>query len=170
MSDETLNAIIPALIALIGTLITVIIGVWQFRSNKKTERSQRYTQQQQDAYGGLWEKLEAVHIQLRVDRVNSDQHKQLVQDVNSYILKNAIYLDDEDHKIANQYLTQLRDYEQMIRSMDDDAMGEAWDSTAADIPVSTAENLQQFKLATEKLNAYRQQILEKCRKVMGGNL
>ncbi len=169
MSEDTLNAIVPALIALAGTLITVYIGIWQWRSTRNTERSQRYSQQQQDSYRGLWEKLEAVHIQLRVDRVDSDQHTKLVQDVNSYILKNAIYLDDADHTAANQYLKVLRDYEQLIREMGDDEMGEAWEITAS-IPTNTVEHVQKFKQTSETLDHYRQQILEKCRKVLSGNI
>lgn len=120
MSESTLQAVIPALIALVGTLLTVLVGLWQWRKQSSLQHSSQFVSDQQAAYKALWEKLEDAHIKLRVDNSSTANYKSFVQDVNSFILKQSLYLEQEDQTLANNYLQQLQDFAQYVQSSDDE--------------------------------------------------
>jgi hypothetical protein len=163
MSESTLQAIIPALIALVGTLLTILIGVWQWRKQTTAGRTDQFQSDKQAAYKSLWDNLETAHITLRVDNHNPADYQKLVQTVNSFILKHALYLEDQDRLLANTYLKQLQAFAQYVQSSQDTGLKETWADTGAFPPEMTAAIR-----AYRDMDETRQQILERCRKMLSG--
>src|SRR3982750_1927023 len=117
--SEVLKVAIPATIALIGTIITVFLSYRQWRRQQDASRSATYVTERQSAYKQLWLKLEEVHLKLRTDDVNETEFRALVLDVNSYILRNSLYLDDDDRELSNEYLRGLRRMKEIVRESND---------------------------------------------------
>src|SRR5690242_6678559 len=117
MSDSTVQAIIPALIALLGTLLTIAVGIWQWRKQTQSQqRSTPFNTDKQAAYKALWENLESSHVKVRVENTNAADYKKIVQDINSFILKQSLYLDEADRTLANTYLSKLQAFANFVQS------------------------------------------------------
>src|SRR5713101_4705205 len=117
MNDILKNAI-PALIALVGTVLALLIGYRQWKRQQDTSRVGEFRTQKQQTYKELWEKLEDVHVRLRTEVVGSDEFSFLIRDVNSYILKRGLYLENDDQALANQYLSKVRQFTNLVAACD----------------------------------------------------
>jgi hypothetical protein len=144
------DALIPALIALIGTLLTILVGVWQWRKQQQQARTASFNSDRQTAYKTLWEKVEAVHIKLRTSAGDEAAIRSLVQDVNGFILQNRLHLEAQDHQLANEYLKALQTYDQAIRTQSDPALKADWEDTRPMPPVTGILEVHQ---QVEKLRA-----------------
>jgi hypothetical protein len=151
------DVLIPALIGLIGTLLTILVGVWQWRKQQQQTRTVAFTSERQTAYTTLWEKLEAVHVRLRTSAGDEAIIRPLVQDVNAFILQHRLHLDSQDHQLANEYLNALQAYDQAIRAQSDPALKADWEDTRPMPPVTgILETHQQVeKLRSQLLNRYQ---------------
>jgi hypothetical protein len=163
MSDSTAQAIIPALIALVGTILAILVGIWQWRKQPSLQRSSQFVSDKQAAYKALWDKLEEAHVKLRVDNPSPQAHKTLAQDVNSFILKQSLYLEPEDQKLANTYLQRLQDFDKYVQASDNQQVKETWAITS-EFPPEMSEAIKTYR----DLETTRNQLLERCRKVLSG--
>src|ERR1041384_1705607 len=102
--EDILKVAIPAAIALIGTIVTVLIGYRQWKRQQEASRYSTVFTEKQSAYKELWNKLESVHIKLRTGDVSLAEFNNLVREVNSYILKNGLYIEEKDRQLSSQYL------------------------------------------------------------------
>ena len=134
--SEPLKIIIPALIALVGTSVTVFFGYRQWKRQQKTSRYGNFFSDRHVAYKTLWEKIEDVHIKTRTDNVSEAEFDKLLLDVNSHILKNGLYLGDDLRMLSNKYLKMAYEVSAEIRNSDDDAGKRALPTTGA-LPEST---------------------------------
>jgi hypothetical protein len=163
MSDSTVQAIIPALIALLGTLLTIAVGIWQWRKQTQSQHTNPFNADKQAAYKALWENLEAAHVKVRVENTNAADYKKIVQDINSFILKQSLYLDEADRTLANTYLNKLHEFSNFVQSSANESLKETWADTGAFPPEMTGA-----VRAYQEMEAARNQILERCRKVLNG--
>ncbi len=169
MNNELLIVIVPALIALVGVLVTIYFNSRQQRQQSRREDSQAFTAEKRAAYKQLWEELEQTNVSLRTGKLSLDKYDQAVQQVNSFILKQALFLDAEDQRVANQYLEALRQLAGIVEKYADQIpeLQTDWASTQRDIPVKA---LMQFhaeeQAAVSRLDELRNQIIDKCRQVL----
>lgn len=161
MSDNTVQAIVPALIALLGTLLTIAVGVWQWRKQTQSQRTRPFAADKQAAYKALWEKLEEAHVKIRVENTNAADFKKAVQDINGFILKQSLYLDENDRALANTYLSKLQAFSNFVQSSENEILKETWADTGAFPPEMT-----NAIRAYQEMESVRNQILERCRKVL----
>ncbi|MBZ0290569.1 MAG: hypothetical protein K8I30_23295 [Anaerolineae bacterium] len=163
MSDSTIQAIVPALIALLGTLLTIAVGVWQWRRQNQAQRADPFKADKQAAYKALWDKLEDAHVKIRVENTDTADYKKVVQDINGFMLKQALYLDEADRILANTYLKNLQAFSDFVQSSANESLKETWADTGAFPPEMT-----NAVRAYQQMEAARNQILERCRKVLNG--
>ena len=118
--------VLPALIALLGTLITIIIGYRQWRRQHDVSQFQKFQDDRRDAHKRLWEMLENVHIKIREDQINNSQFNELLKGVNSFILRNSLYIEKDDSILAGEYLDSLFKVSHLVLKTKDKNLKEDW--------------------------------------------
>ncbi len=124
--SEYLKIILPALIALIGTIIAIMVGYRQWKHQQGASHYGSFATEKQTAYKTLWEKLEEVHITLRTEEVSRSNFNMLVLGVNTFILKNSLYLEEQDRDLSNRYLQAVRKLKEAIASSQMNVQRKRW--------------------------------------------
>jgi hypothetical protein len=168
MNDVLKNAV-PALVALIGTVLAILIGYRQWKRQQETTRESEFRTQKQQTYKELWEMLEDVHVRLRTEVVESDEFSSLIRGVNSYILKRGLYLENDDQALANQYLAKVREFTNQVASSDSADAKQAVHDTET-IPTKIILNVRELGKIQAEVNQIREEILVRYRKVLSGNI
>jgi hypothetical protein len=166
---DVLKTAIPALIALIGTVLAVLIGYRQWKRQQDTSRENDFRTQKQQTYKDLWEKLEDVHVRLRTEVVGGDEFHSLVRDVNSFILKHGLYLEEEDQTLANEYLSKVRDFTNLVAACDSEDAKSALSATAR-IPPAVVRFAQESGRVQAEVNQIREELLVRYRKILRGDI
>ncbi len=168
MSQEVLLVLIPALIALGGTLLTLYITMWSQRKQKQHDKGRQFTADQQAAYKSLWSVLEEIHLQFRTDEAALEKYGSAVTLVNSFLIKNAVYLDDEDQTLSHAYLGALKKLTEIVKDYSDEIpqLVHGWASTS----VFSMDMMKLFqeeeRVVVEEMEATRKKILDKCRLIL----
>jgi hypothetical protein len=168
MSDALKN-VFPAIIALVGTIIAVFVGYRQWKRQQDTTRTSDFQAERQKTYKELWEKLEDVHVRLRTMAVQTEEFRSLLRDVNSYILKHSLYLEKDDHRLANQYLAKVRDFTNLVASFSSAPAKIALEDTA-DIPPEVMKSVEEMAKAQKDVDQIREGIVARYRKVLTGEV
>ncbi|HEY8226384.1 MAG TPA: hypothetical protein VIG25_13980 [Pyrinomonadaceae bacterium] len=163
---DILKVLIPATIALIGTIITLVFGYRQWKRQQEVSRSSTYVTEKQSAYKELWRKLEDVHIKLRTDEVSEPEFRKLVLDVNSYILRNSLYLDDYDREMSNNYLRAVRRMKQLVSESGDEETQAALTSSEV-IPDRVSADAKELGRSVREVEQLRGALIERFRKIVG---
>jgi hypothetical protein len=164
--SEILKVAIPATIALIGTIITVGIGYRQWKRQQNESRSVSYLTEQQTAYKELWRKLEDVHLKLRTDDVTEPEFRAFVLDVNSYIIRNSLYLDDRDRELSNQYLRSVRRMKELVMESGDQEAQDAM-TVSLTIPYPVTAEARELGRCVREVDRLRATLIERFRKFVG---
>jgi hypothetical protein len=165
--SEALKNLFPALIALAGTALAVFVGYRQWKKQQDTARTSEFRLERQKTYKQLWEKLEDIHVQLRTQRVDTDEFRSLIRDVNSYILKQGLYLEAGDQRLANQYLSKVRDFTDHAATCNSAVVR----NNAADTVIVSpdgSESIHELIKIQEEAMALREEILVRYRRVLTG--
>ncbi|MFN0138780.1 MAG: hypothetical protein ACKVQW_01670 [Pyrinomonadaceae bacterium] len=118
--NEDLRVVIPALLAFAGTLIAAYLGYRQWKKHGENAQKADYLKEKQTVYKELWEKLEEVHLKLRIESVEKSDFKDLLFGVNSYILKKQLFLEKDDQTLVNQYLQSVYELADAIKMYGDE--------------------------------------------------
>jgi hypothetical protein len=170
MSQELLLVVIPALIALVGTLLTLYIMSRQQRQQTQQEIRKPFTTDQQAAYKALWDELESVHILLRTDEAALKRYNDALAQVNAFLMKNALYLDDSDKTLANEYLASLKQMTEIVNKYSDSLpqLARGWASTETFAFETVKKFEQEEQVVVKHMEETRRKILDKCRRVLQG--
>jgi hypothetical protein len=166
--DEYIKILIPAIIALLGTGLTVFIAFRQWKKQAEVTQRADYLKDKQIIYKELWEKFEDIHIKLRVESVNKSEFQKLVQDTNSFIRKKQLFLEEKDRELANKYLHSIRNFTEIVRSSEDKEAKELMEITAA-LPISVLERVEKIRNTYTEVEEVRMEINERFRKIIGAN-
>lgn len=168
-NNDILKALIPATLALIGTLIVVFFGYRQWKKQYENTRYGEYLKDKQTAYKELWEKLEEVHLKLRTEYIEKPDFNNLLLDVNSYILKKQLFLEKDDQALVNQYLKTVYELTEAIKIHGDDETREEMESSMI-ISYRVTEEAKTINNLLRKTAEIRNSIITRFRKVISGNL
>ena len=168
MNDVLKNAV-PALVALVGTVLAILIGYRQWKRQQDATLRSEFRTQKQHTYRELWEKLEDVHVRLRTELVGNDEFNSLVRDVNSYILKHGLYLENDDQALANRYLSKVREFTSLVTGGKSARTKKALQNTE-EIPIGLVRLVQDLDKVQTEVNQVREEILVRYRKVLSGNI
>ena len=165
--NEYLKIILPASIALIGTIITIFIGYRQWKRQQESSRNATFVAEKQSAYKGLWEKLEEVHIKLRTEEVGISEFNGLLREVNSYILKQSLYLEPQDQTLSNQYLKTVHRYAEIVLGCGNKEARDEMANTGPGLPLET---IKEFRSLHDERDRIRNSIIERFRTIIAGDV
>jgi hypothetical protein len=104
---DRLSNLVVALIGLGGSLAVSYIAYRQWRTTRRDSARQDLVKARHQIYAELWKMVETVHTDLRLDPDKLPGLQDQIAEVNSYILKNDVYLADGDHELVDAYLQAL---------------------------------------------------------------
>lgn len=165
--NEYLKIILPASIALIGTIITILVGYRQWKRQQVSSRSATFLAEKQSAYKALWEKLEEVHIKLRTEEVGISEFNGLLREVNSFVLKQSLYLEPQDHILSNQYLKTVHRLAEIVLASGDEEAQEEMALTGPGLPYET---IKEIKSLFDEVDRIRNSIIERFRTIIAGDM
>lgn len=164
---DLLKVGLPALIALLGTILTAFLGYRQWKKTQQASRQANFLQEKQQTYKALWEMVENVHVHLRTKEAEPKQFREMLTEVNSFILQKSIYLDPDIHQWTNEYLNCVRDLKAAVAASGNPAAQQDFAVTAIGLPADSP-SLRELAVLMEKTTDFRDRILGRCRDVLAG--
>ena len=165
--QDLLSSGVPAIIALVGTIMTAAIGYNQWKRQHDTTLTNTYTTERQAAYKELWTKLEEVHVKVRINDVTQQDFDKLLNDVNSFVMKHSLYLSHEDQILANTYLEAVYKFTKLVRESKDEAAERQMYATAA-LSVDEFQRGREINLLAKEADRIRNTIVERFRQIVEG--
>lgn len=159
--------IITAVAGLVGTGITLWYQSRQTKKKASQEGSDQFVLERRAAYKELWERAEGIHAAMRTDEGAPADFNKLLADLNTFIMKQSLYIERADWQLANEYLEAVKRYRKIMDQAGTDEMKEAMSSTAADLPTGGV-NIQEVLKANQEVERIRDQMLEKYRGILSG--
>jgi hypothetical protein len=144
----------------------VVLGYRQWRRQQETTRFSTFVIEKQSAYKGLWEKLEDVHIKVRTEEVSQAEFNVLLREVNSYILRHALYLNDEDQVLSNEYLRMVFRFKEVLMNSVPPEAQEYFFLTVEALPQSLAHEATELRSLGRETDRIRKSIISRCRDVI----
>lgn len=105
--SDTLKTIAAPALGLLGTVIVAFVGYRQWRKQQDQVRYGNFLADRQAAYKQLWQKLEAVHLNVRSKCFQEAEFNALVRDVNVHLIQAGLLLDQGEKKRVNEYMEAL---------------------------------------------------------------
>lgn len=159
MDTTLLAVIIPAALALIGTVITVIVQMRQPKQDKRAEAQAQSLAEKQAVYKELWEKIEAVHVAARrAEHLSAEDFNRQLADVNSLIMTKSLFVDKQDWDLANRYLKAVRTFKEMVEATGDALLQEEVASTG-EYAVESPHSIAELVGAMQEVNRLRDALL-----------
>ena len=159
--------IIVAIIAFVGTIVGIFIGYRKWRGDRDSSRYGQFEVDKQQAYKGLWNRIEQYNIKVRVEEVTSEQFSDHLRELNSFMLRHGIYLDDDDRALANKYAEAVFDFQKTVRNSEVEDARIPLGSTQ-DIPDSAIQGAKEIGEAQNVALKLRSEIRDKIRSVLSG--
>jgi len=159
---EILSQLPSSLIALVGTLVAVLIGFYQWRKQRNEPTRAAGAEARRKAYEGLWQKLEEINIKLRDTEDRNPELYRMIKDINTYFLQNSIYFDDKDQAPLNEYVAALDRLRTAIFTHGDEDVTHAWTRTVINLASVSGE----IEEASETVNRLRAVVKEKIQRVV----
>ena len=104
---ELLKTILPASIALVGTIVVATVGYRQWKRQQELARYGSFLAERQTAYKELWERLERAHLYVRPESFERDEFQELIRAVNIHMIAAGLLLKDGEKERVNRYLQAL---------------------------------------------------------------
>jgi hypothetical protein len=114
--NDLLKVVLPALLTAIVAIMAGLIGYAKWRQKRKKTAVADFELERRSAYKAIWEKLEAIHFDLRMGMLAARDLLGKIQDLNKEIFILAPYLGDDLHREANSYVKEVDVFCQMVRS------------------------------------------------------
>jgi len=161
--------VLSSLIALCGVAVTAGLGYRQWRKQQDSARNASFRDDRRGAYKVLWEKVEEIHVRLRVSPREAVTVTADLQAINSFALLNSLYIDPKDVELVNSYLNAVRRLAGIVASDADKGTQERWSATQQ-IPPSVLKTFQGMKAADEEIEEIRGVLISRFRNVMRGKV
>jgi hypothetical protein len=103
----TVDAVVAAGAGLVGTLFGIGASELRWRRERRAVPADEYQKRRREAYAALWQAVEDAYLEARSSIEHFDQTRviQLTFRVNSFLLRNAPYLDEDDRAWVDDYLS-----------------------------------------------------------------
>ena len=167
MSESTQKQVshLPAAIALVGMIIIVVVGYREWKRQQHAPRQNAALDEKSRAYHELWGRLEDIHIRLRTSERKTSRFSQMIRDVNVFVMKNGLYIDEADRVLANRYLEAVFEFTASVRESGDRDAKKLLPLTTM-MPPEVLDRAEQIGLAQKKVQAVRDEIIRRFRKVI----
>lgn len=102
-----LPSIIVAVIGLVGTIGVAYLAHRQWNITRRDSKKQAFFAKRKEIYEQLWNMTEQIDVDLRTQPEALQYVQQKITDVNAFILKNEVYLADDDHALIDSCIQAL---------------------------------------------------------------
>ncbi len=163
-NKEFVVPIAVALIGLVGTIAGLWVGYRKWLGDKRVAAAKGFHAGRQEAYQQLWEKVERLNVEARIEAIPDGDYSKRIAEINAFMLKSSVYIDDPDRQLVNSYLQAAHRFHEVVRSGEVDA-----DINLGDTAIIPEQVLQQCKTLREiqkSALALREALLKKIRSVL----
>jgi hypothetical protein len=166
MSEWT-KTVLPAIIGVVGTGITVFFGYRQWKRQQKTAREESFNTDRKAAYKALWDLIGTFNVELRTSGTATETGERIA-DLNAFLLKNGLYIQPEHCELAKRYSAALSRLNSLIRGSRNSKLRGAWSATANPLPPDAVEGFQEIDSANNEATILRDRLIEISRSVLLG--
>jgi hypothetical protein len=148
-------------IALVGTVTVGLLGFYQWRKQYSNPNRATNAAARREAYEGLWQKLELINIELRIELESARSLPEQLREINSYFIAHSLHFEDRDQIIINDYVRAMNVVQEKIIAAGDNAFLENYRQTAFEQPPGVRE----LGRALYDAGLLRQEIKKRVQKV-----
>jgi hypothetical protein len=163
-NKEYIVPLAVALIGLFGTVIGLWVGYHRWREDKRVAASQGFYAGRQQAYQQLWEQVERLNVDARIEQIPQADYAKRIAEINAFMLKSSLYIDDPDRQLVNAYIQAAHRFHEVIRSGEVDAEINLGDT--AIIPDAVLQQCAALRETQKAALALRETLLTKIRSVL----
>ncbi len=145
--NDTVKTLAPALIALIGTIITAVLGYIQWKRQHKTERYLKINNDKRTAYKKLWGIVENAHIKIRDTKITQEDLSNLIKEIVFFSIENSLSIDESDGQLAIQYVESLFRLDNLVTKSNNKEIEQQWRQTNISLNLPTKMELIGIRLA-----------------------
>ncbi|MBI2768752.1 MAG: hypothetical protein HYX47_03975 [Burkholderiales bacterium] len=120
-------AIVSSLLTFIASLSVAYLSYRQWKVNRSSENRKAFSAERVAKHRELWGLVEDLHVSIRTNLPSKQELTSLDQTLNSFRLRNSLYLSAAVLSASNSYFNALRDYYLLL------------------IEIGTVEDLQRFE-------------------------
>ena len=160
--------IISAVIAFLGTTIGIYIGYRKWRRDRESDRFGQFEKDRQQVYKELWERIARVEVKTRLDDITTEQFADQLKELNSFMLINGVYFDDEDRSLANEFSEALYSLQKIVRASGEEDLLIHWALTQK-IERAAIEGSKEIEEAFNKTENLRKRLKIKVAHLISGN-
>jgi hypothetical protein len=165
---ENLRIVLPALIALIGTLVVAYLGYRQWRRQHALTRAGSLLIEKQTAYKSIWNKLEDVNVAVRAETFTKQQFREAVKSVNVELMKSGLLLEGDEQVVVHDYLGALQAFGEKLAEVDHEEYADEVEDVALTMGNRIdAEELRELARAELRLMRSREVVLQRFRHAIG---
>jgi hypothetical protein len=165
MSSELTKLLIPAGMALAGTIFGLWLGQWRWSAELRMKKRRAFDARRYTAYDELWTILENAHISIRTGLPSQQDIHNLDRRINSFRLRNAVLLDEEDSSLSNRYFNSIVSVGTKVAESGSRQLAEEWERTNV-VPAADTNELQELARAMETAERLRGELIARIRDVM----
>ena len=170
-----MTTIILGIVGPVLGLSGVVLGIWYGQRHWRRERDDRhgefYQTARREAYTGLWEVVQDAHLNMRASlKTGLKGFPVFLTDVNSFIWKHGLYIDDADRELAQEYLYLVYEF---LRIIAPNEAAKDWAITSVAVITESGPfeqlptKLSAMTIAQNEANHVRDQLAERIRLVLG---
>jgi hypothetical protein len=163
-SKDVLVPIAVALIGLVGTLTGLCVGYRKWLADKRIAASKTLTAGRQKAYEELWEKVERLNVEARIEEIPQEDYSKRIAEINAFMLRSSVFIDDSDRHLVNAYIQAAHRFHEVVRSGEVDADINLGDT--AIIPEHVLQQCNALRETQKRALALRETLLKKTRSVL----
>lgn len=168
-----LKIVLPALIALIGTLVGIYFGYRQWKRQQTNNLFGDFLAVKKNAYKEVWDGLEEVYLYVRTSDFLAETFFEKVRRVNSILRKNGLYLEDGEKRTVNDYLDSLEKIGKLFQvpalKKHSEWMRQSEDISSPGIPAELLSSIDELEQTEELTEAQRKTLMSRFRKIIGGD-
>jgi hypothetical protein len=123
---------------------------------------------QASIYKSLWSKIEELHILVRIQDLDRQAFDKNVQELNIFTIRNSLDIDEEDQKVANQYLQTLYKLKALVRVSGNEHEKRSVEITGALEPEDFQSGMELQQLV-ENVAALRNLLYQRFRHIINAN-
>jgi hypothetical protein len=161
--QDLLKVVIPAVLALVGVLAGLVLAHRRWKHDEKRSNKGAYESARKDAYRELWSRLEEVNLALREHRSSNPLLFDSLKQINTFFLKNSLYLHETDQALVNNYVAALHRWRTAIYTLGNEDVQSAFSKTWIQMPASADAEIGE---ASRQVAEIRATILERIRKIV----
>jgi hypothetical protein len=164
--EPSLATIIAAALGLAGTLIGLGVGYRRWSRERAAQRYGRFENERQDVYRSMWDRVEQINASLRRQRVDAAGFAQAVADLNEFIIRNGVHVDEADHDLVNEYLAAVQRFHAVVTKLEPE--DQVSYGLTQRIPAELLGRVKALADAQRQVNDLRTSLRGKVRAVIGG--